>query len=116
MTVDYCVVLSTCPDEPQALSIARAVVEQGLAACVNLSRGALSVYRWQGEIHQTPECALVIKTIATHIPALEALIRSLHSYQTPEFLVLPVSGGSEDYLQWLVDSCAIAPRIEDNPV
>lgn len=100
------VVFCTCPDREIALALARAAVEGGIAACVNVVPGLVSVYRWQGEIQQDDEVLLVIKTPAVRYAALEALLRARHPYELPEVIAVPVAMGSSAYLQWLADVTA----------
>ncbi|MGB6191685.1 MAG: divalent cation tolerance protein CutA [Terracidiphilus sp.] len=95
------VVLTTAADAEEANRLARSLVEEGLAACATLVPAVRSIYRWQGAIEEATEVLIILKTGAAQIPVLEARLRALHSYQTPEFLVLPVESGSADYLEWL---------------
>ena len=95
------VVLTTCPDEPVAAKIARDLVESGLAACVSRVGPVHSTYRWQGAIQDEPEVLLVIKTLTTRYSELEMRLKSLHPYEVPEIIALPVTGGSSDYVAWL---------------
>lgn len=101
---DFQIVLCTCGDCEQAERIAHRLVEQQLAACVNILPRVQSIYRWQGKVETAAEVLMVIKTSADLVPEVESTIASLHSYDVPEFLVLPVSGGSHSYLAWLRDS------------
>lgn len=94
-------VLTTAPSPEEAERLARVLVEERLAACVTLLPNARSFYRWQGDIEAAAEVLLLLKTEAVQIAALEARLHALHSYQTPEFLVLAVEGGSHAYLDWL---------------
>lgn len=99
------VVLVTCGSRAEARKIAGVIVKKRLAACVNvLSSPVESVYRWRGEVEGAGEFLLLIKTTRPRLKALEKLIAELHSYELPEFLVLPVSGGSKKYLRWLQSS------------
>jgi periplasmic divalent cation tolerance protein len=99
------VILVTCGTFREARRIARAAVEAKLAACVNLMPNAVeSVYRWKGKVEVSREYLLVIKSTAKRLPGLERMVRSMHSYNVPEFLVLPVVAGSAEYLGWLVES------------
>jgi periplasmic divalent cation tolerance protein len=98
---DFQIVLSTCADRAQAERIAHRLVEQHLAACVNILPGVRSVYRWQGAVESADEVMLVIKTNLAHTEGVQSTIASLHSYDVPEFLVLPIAGGSDAYLSWL---------------
>jgi periplasmic divalent cation tolerance protein len=98
---DFQIVLSTCADREQAERIAHRLVEQQVAACVNILPGVQSIYRWQGNVESAAEVLMVIKTSASLTSEVQSTIASLHSYEVPELLVLPVSGGSEAYLAWL---------------
>jgi periplasmic divalent cation tolerance protein len=98
---DKIVVLSTCDSEEQAGKIARHLIEKRLAACVNILPGAQSIYRWKDAIEQTAEFVLLIKSRRDHFSALCTELASVHSYEVPEVLALPVVDGSEDYLAWL---------------
>lgn len=94
-------VLVTWPANRPADEFARALVEQQLAACVNVLPEMQSVYRWEGGVQQDAERQLLIKTTADRLEALEARVAALHPYDVPEFLVVPVTGGSDRYLEWL---------------
>ena len=94
-------VIANCPDEACANRIALAVVEAGLAACVNLLPRVQSVYRWQGAVESASEVPLLIKTTAARYDALEAAIRDLHPYDVPEIIALPIAQGLPAYLDWL---------------
>ena len=98
---DAAVVLVACPDEPTATSIARALVEERLAACVSISAEARSVYRWKGEVEEARERLLVVKARADRLGDLAARIVELHPYDVPELLALPVTHGLAAYLDWL---------------
>ncbi|HLJ78329.1 MAG TPA: divalent-cation tolerance protein CutA [Acidobacteriaceae bacterium] len=97
-------VLSTAGSREEAETIAESLVEQGLAACVNLIPGLTSIYRWQETIERSEEVLLVIKTVESRLAALEAALRALHSYEVPEFLVVIPERSGEDYLAWLTAS------------
>ncbi len=94
-------VLTNCPDEESANAIALALVEDRLAACVNILPRVQSVYRWQGAVESATEIPLFIKSTATNYPALEAAIRNRHPYQVPEIIALPVELGLPAYLDWI---------------
>jgi periplasmic divalent cation tolerance protein len=98
---DFQIVLSTCADREQAERIAHRLVEQHLAACVNILPGVQSIYRWQGAVESAAEVLMLIKTKTDRSQEVQSAIASLHSYEVPEFLVLPVLGGSKAYLAWL---------------
>jgi periplasmic divalent cation tolerance protein len=103
--IRFRVVLVTCGKLPEARKIARAVVEQRLAACVNVSTSAVeSIYRWKGKVEVAREHLLIIKTAEKQLANLEKLVVRLHGYDVPEFLVLPVSGGTRKYLDWLAEA------------
>ena len=95
------VVLATAGSEDEAARIARAVVEERLAACVNVVGPIRSIYRWEGAVEDAREWLLVAKARAADVPGLDARIRALHSYDVPEVLALPIVGGAETYLAWL---------------
>jgi len=98
------IVLTTLGADADAAEFARTLVEQRLAACVNIVGDVTSIYRWKDAVEQDEEQLLVIKTTAELVEALQARLRELHPYELPEFLVVPVKGGSEGYLAWLRDS------------
>jgi periplasmic divalent cation tolerance protein len=100
----YRIVLTTVSSIDEAKRIARALVEERLAACVNISPGVESIYRWQGAVEETSEVLLIMKTRVEKLTAIEKAVRRLHSYDVPEFLVLPVDHGSVAYLKWLDES------------
>ena len=98
---DKIVVLSTCDSGEQAERVARALVEQRLAACVNILPGVHSIYRWKGQVEDAAEWLLVIKSRRDLMSELRAAIGKIHSYEVPELLALPVVEGAENYLEWL---------------
>lgn len=98
---EYVIVLTTLPPGHDAAAFARALVEERLAACVNIQAEMESVYRWQGRIEQDRERQVVIKTRAARIDALLGRVEELHPYDVPELLVIPVLAGSERYLSWV---------------
>jgi len=97
-------VLTTIAAEADGAALGRALVDERLAACVNVLPAMTSVYRWKGQVEQDREQQLVIKTTRDRLAALEARVRDLHSYELPEFLVIAADGGSEAYLQWVEES------------
>lgn len=98
------IAISTAASLEEAERIASSLVEEHLAACVNLIPQIKSIYRWQGELEESSEVLLIIKTTTACLPALQSTLHSLHSYSVPEFLVLDVASGSPAYLQWILDS------------
>ena len=97
------VVLSVVAAQPDAERIARALVEERLAACVNVVPGITSIYRWKGTVEQEPELMLVIKTLGEKVEALRARLLELHPYELPEVVVIPIAGGHAPYLAWLAE-------------
>ena len=101
------IVLVTCANRKQARAIAQSVVKKRFAACVNiLSAPVESIYRWKGKVESANEVLLLIKTTSKRLLALEREVKRLHSYEVPEFITLPIIGGSRQYLSWLVESVA----------
>lgn len=93
----------TAATTDEATRIARALVDERLAACVNIIAPIVSVYRWEGHVQQDSEVLLVIKTTDARLPDLVRRVKALHSYQVPEVIALPIADGSPDYLRWLLD-------------
>jgi periplasmic divalent cation tolerance protein len=100
------VVFTNLPSRDAALRLARALVEQRLAACVNVMAECTSLYRWRGAIESATETPVVIKTPASRYAALEQAIRQLHPYELPEIVALPVDAGLPDYLAWVAEEGA----------
>jgi periplasmic divalent cation tolerance protein len=101
---------STCPDAACADRIARILVTERLAACVNRLPGVQSTYRWQGAIEQADEVLLLIKTTADRLDAMTARLRELHPYELPELLAVEVSAGLPAYLDWVAAETAPLPH------
>ena len=95
------IVLTTVANPEEAARLGRTLVEERLVACATLIPSVQSIYRWKGEIESATETLLLLKTGPDQLAALEARLHELHSYQTPEFLVLPVESGSNSYIDWL---------------
>ena len=95
------IILVTAGSETEAEKIARALVEERLAACVNIVSPIRSIYRWEDKVQDDREWLLVIKTQSKYFAAIEARVKALHSYQVPEVIALPIVAGSEPYLDWL---------------
>ena len=106
MSVGAIVVLTTCGNDEDANALARLLVEQRLAACVNAVSNVASTYRWKGEIQRDRETLLIIKTTAAQLAALEQAIRKHSKYELPEVIALPVAAGGADYLAWVGESVA----------
>ena len=100
----FCVVFNTCPDKETAVRVANTVVQEKLAACVNIIPGITSIYPWEGNIETGEEVLLFIKTRSALYPELENRLRELHPYELPEIINVSISSGLEAYLGWITDS------------
>ena len=103
---DSLLVLTTLPDAASAETLAKALIDARLAACVNILSPCRSVYRWNEAIEQAEEIPLLIKTCADRYPALEAAIRTQHPYSLPEIIALPIAQGLPGYLAWIAAETA----------
>ena len=103
-TNDQIVVLMTAPNAEEATRIAEMLVERTLAACVQILPPITSIYIWKGEVQRESEILLVAKSTRAKFDELEAAVRAIHSYETPEIIALPIVAGSQSYLSWL-SSC-----------
>jgi periplasmic divalent cation tolerance protein len=103
-TAAFKLILVTTPDLKTARRLARAALAARLIACANLVPKLESHYRWQGKLERSAEVLMVMKTTQTRVAALEKLIVAKHPYDTPEFVVLNLAGGSKKYLAWLAES------------
>jgi periplasmic divalent cation tolerance protein len=101
MSAEYVVVLTTLPADADAAGFGRSLVDERLAACVNLLPPMESVYRWEGQVEQERERQIIIKTSRDRLAALWDRVRELHPYEVPEFLVLSIVDGNEAYLRWV---------------
>ncbi|MGH9714389.1 MAG: divalent-cation tolerance protein CutA [Candidatus Acidiferrales bacterium] len=102
---DKIVVLATCASAMEARQIARTLVEQRLAACINIVQIPVrSIYRWKGSVESAKEFLLIMKSSRNKYSALEREIKRLHSYDVPEIIALPIERGSRAYLKWLGES------------
>ena len=104
------VVLVMSGSEDEAIKIARVLVEERLAACVNVVGPVRSVYRWRGAIEDACEHLLIIKIRARMYAKVERRVKELHSYEVPEVIALPLAGGSRRYLEWLLEATAMERR------
>lgn len=103
---DVLLVLTNLPDADSAGRVARLLIEQRLAACVNVLAPCTSVYRWQGALETASELPLLIKTTRAAYPALQATLREAHPYELPEIVAIPVQEGLPDYLAWVAAETA----------
>jgi periplasmic divalent cation tolerance protein len=101
--MEACVVLVTVPNETEGLRIARHVVQERLVACVNIVQTVRSVFRWEDEICDEGEALLLMKTRREAFRELEECVRSLHPYDVPEIIALPIVQGSSEYLSWVFE-------------
>ena len=106
MQDEFRLVLCTCPDQATAQAIAERVVDEGLAACVNILPGVTSVYQWQGQRETAQEHLLLIKTSAPAYEKLEQRINGLHPYELPEVIAVPIQTGLAAYLGWIEQQTA----------
>ena len=98
---DKIVVLSTCANQEEAERLARLLVDQRLAACVNVIPGLRSYYRWKGAVEAADECLLIVKSSRDLFASLTAALEKAHSYEVPEALAIPIVDGATNYLHWL---------------
>ena len=105
--VEYLLVQTSCPDNDSAIKLARRIIENKVAACVNVLPEVTSIYEWKGEVKQDSEILLLIKTSKSRYLDLQAIICDLHPYELPEVIAVPISEGLPDFLSWINDSVAI---------
>jgi periplasmic divalent cation tolerance protein len=103
--IDSMVVLVTAGSEDEAHKIARLLVKEKKAACVNIVPGVDSLFRWKGKIDSARETLLLAKTRTSLLPHIISLVKEVHGYEVPEIIALPIIDGSEDYLRWLDSAC-----------
>lgn len=94
-------IITNLPDRASAMSLARKLIDERLAACVNVLADCTSVYRWQEKSETATEVPILIKTLEQNYPRLEQLVRSMHPYELPELIAVPISKGLPDYLKWI---------------
>jgi len=102
---DRIIILITAGSEEEAHKIAKLVVNQKKAACVNIVPRVDSLFRWKGKIDSAHESLLLVKTRASLLSEIVSLVKQAHSYDVPEIIALPIVGGSEEYLKWLDSAC-----------
>ncbi len=101
---DFQIVLTTCPDAKIAETIGRSLIEDGLAACVNVLAPVRSIYAWKGQIETAEEHLLLVKSQRSRYKAIEDRIHALHPYELPEIVAVPIATGLAGYLAWLAES------------
>jgi periplasmic divalent cation tolerance protein len=102
--MEFIAVFVTAPSREEGENIGRRLVEEKLAACANLVPGIFSVYRWKGAVETAAEVLLILKTERTLLDEVVARVKAMHSYEVPEVVALPLTGGSSDYMKWLEES------------
>lgn len=105
----HVVVFITAGSVEEGQNIARALVEERVAACVNIVSPIESVYRWQGKVQDDREVLLIAKTATEMLEKLARRVKQLHSYEVPEIVALPIVAGSEDYLRWIDEQTGLSP-------
>ncbi|MEY2512357.1 MAG: periplasmic divalent cation tolerance protein [Verrucomicrobiota bacterium] len=105
MADEIVLAFSTFPDVETARRIARDLVAENFAACANLVPKIESIYRWQGKIERGDETLVLFKTAAAHSTAFQEKLRSLHPYEVPEIIFIPVTAGLPEYLRWVTENC-----------
>ena len=102
-------IITNFPDRTSALAFAQQLVDERLAACVNVLADCTSVYRWQGKIEHASEVPVFIKTLAQHYSRIEQAIKALHPYELPEIIAVPISDGLPAYVQWMAAEMLVFP-------
>ncbi len=106
MSTNALLAISTFPDRETARKIVRSLVEKELVACGNIVPEVESVYRWKGKIESSGECLVLFKLATAGYAAFEKELRSLHPYEVPEIIAIPIANGLPEYLKWIAESCA----------
>lgn len=104
MSLNYLLIISSCPDRAVAEKIAHYLIDQKLAACVNITSPVTSIYRWEGVRESAEELMLLIKTPSEHYTLVESAIKQQHPYELPEIIAVPLERGEPQYLSW-IDQC-----------
>lgn len=102
----YALVLITAPGKKEAKVIAHSLLKNRLAACVTIADGIVSYFRWKGKIDSAREALLIVKTVKKLVPKVIRRVKSLHSYEVPEIISLPIHKGYAGYLVWIKNECA----------
>ena len=108
MKPEFFIALTTCPNNDVATNLAEAIVQQQLAACVNIIPNLQSVYQWQGKIENDSESLLILKSKQQKLQKLESFVLEHHPYEVPEFITLNIESGSQAYLEWINKSLKIS--------
>lgn len=108
--MEFILVITHLPDKERATALAHRLIEERLAACVNVMADCTSVYHWQGKNETASEVPVLIKTLAQHYARLEQLIMSMHPYELPEIIAVPVTNGLPAYLKWIADETLVSDK------
>lgn len=108
--MEFILIVTSLPDKERAMALAHKLIEERLAACVNVMADCTSVYHWQGKNETASEVPVLIKTLAQHYARLEQLIMSMHPYELPEIIAVPVTNGLPAYLKWIVDETLVSDK------
>lgn len=108
--MEFILVITHLPDKERAMALAHRLIEERLAACVNVMADCTSVYHWQGKNETASEVPVLIKTLAQHYARLEQLIMSMHPYELPEIIAVPVTNGLPAYLKWITDETLVSDK------
>ena len=109
--VSAILIYTTFPSESEAKKLGRALVESGLAACVNIFPHMVAIFSWQGALEEAGEAAMIVKTVKAREEEVLAEIKRLHPYTVPARLVLPLAGGGEDFLRWITEQCGASGKM-----
>jgi periplasmic divalent cation tolerance protein len=107
-------IITNLPNRESAMSLARKVIDERLAACVNVMGDCTSIYRWEGKSETAMEVPVLVKTVEQHYFRLEQLIRSMHPYELPEIIAVPISKGLPAYLKWIESETLDLQKPEQN--
>ena len=108
--MEFILIVTSLPDKQRAMALAHRLIEERLAACVNVMADCTSVYHWQGKNETASEVPVLIKTLAQHYARLEQLIMSMHPYELPEIIAVPVTNGLPAYLKWIADETLVSDK------
>ena len=101
----YIIVLVTAKNIKEATKIATVLVEEHLVACANIVNGVRSIFTWKGKMNKADEVLLILKSKKSCFPKIVRKVKTMHSYDVPEVIAMPIIGGNQDYLDWIKDSC-----------
>lgn len=108
--MEFILIITHLPDKERAMALAHRLIEERLAACVNVMADCTSVYHWRGKNETASEVPVLIKTLAQHYARLEQLIMSMHPYELPEIIAVPVTNGLPAYLKWIADETLVSDK------